>query len=217
MFDTGSSDSLSPDFTWVVGLKVFGLTKALNVQLGTVGSQSRINFGTKAVLHLNPVPVEEEYYFDVFNIDRYDCILGTPSMWQFVILLDLSNNVVMVCSVKYPALSAEDTIEQMCWSAARVVEHPSQANPTTNWLPVLDSELKLVSPTLRSGTKPSGEPIREKIEHTPHSNIWVWMIKSREELNDIEKIDVNIEIVQESSCTRFTQRPLIHSDSWIPS
>ena len=132
MFDTGStSDSLSPDFTRVTGLKVFRLTKPLNVQLGTVGSWSHINFGTKAVLHLNPV--EEEYYFDVFNIDWYDCILGTLSMRWFRILLDLSNNMVVVRSVKYPALSSEeDTIEQTHWSAARVVEHPLQANPTTN-------------------------------------------------------------------------------------
>ncbi len=132
MFDTGStSDSLSPDFTRVAGLKVFSLAKPLNVQLGTVGSRSRINFGTKANIRL--ASVEEEYYFDVFNIDRYDCILGTPSMRRFGILPDLANNAIIIRGVKYPAInSEEDTVEQTRRSAARVVETPPQAVSSPN-------------------------------------------------------------------------------------
>ena len=50
MFDTGStSDSLSPDFTRVAGMKVFVLEKPLNVQLGTVGVAPR------SILELLPV------------------------------------------------------------------------------------------------------------------------------------------------------------------
>ena len=124
MFDTGStSDSLSPDFTRVAGMKVFTLAKPLNVQLGTVGSRSKINFGTSARIMF--ASVDEEYYFDEFNIDRYDCILGTPSMRHFGILPDLANNAVIIGGISYPALTSdEDTLEQSRRSALRVVNTP---------------------------------------------------------------------------------------------
>ena len=95
MLNSGStSDSLSPDFTRVAGLKVHTLAKPLNVQLGTVGSRSKINYGTSTRLKVGPV--NEDYYFDVFNIDRYDCILGTPSIRKFGVLLDLANNSIII-------------------------------------------------------------------------------------------------------------------------
>ena len=128
MFDTGStSDSLSPDFTRVAGMKVFTLVKPLNGQLGTVGSGSKINFGTSARIQF--ASVDEEYYFDVFNIDRYDCILGTPSMRRFGIMPDLVNNAVIIGGISYPALTSdEDTIEQSRRSASRVVTAPPGAD-----------------------------------------------------------------------------------------
>ena len=121
MLDSGStSDSLSPDFTQVAGLKVHTLARPLNVQLGTVGSQSKINYGTSTRLKLGSV--DEEYYFDVFNIDRYDCILGIPFIRKFRLLLDLANNSIIIDGKRHIALTTEeDTVEQVRRSASRIV------------------------------------------------------------------------------------------------
>ncbi|KAJ7575824.1 hypothetical protein C8J56DRAFT_1063063 [Mycena floridula] len=69
LFDSGStSDALSPAFTRVVAKKSYPLEKSVNVQLGTAGSRSRINFGTTALVSYSSIKEDNEY-FDVFNID----------------------------------------------------------------------------------------------------------------------------------------------------
>ena len=120
MIDSGSMNSLSPDFTRVTGLKVHRLAKPLNVQLSTVGSRSKINYGT--VIKLNLGSVNEDYYFDVFNIDCYNCILGTPFIRKFGLLLDLANDSVIIGGKRHTALTTEeDTIKQVRRSTSRIV------------------------------------------------------------------------------------------------
>ncbi|PBK91187.1 hypothetical protein ARMGADRAFT_856439, partial [Armillaria gallica] len=70
------------------------------MQLGMVGSHARINFGTTSMI------VSQGYlgseYFDMVNIDKYDTIVGTPSMHCNKVVLDFDNKCVMVNGNKIP-------------------------------------------------------------------------------------------------------------------
>ncbi|KAJ3833718.1 hypothetical protein F5878DRAFT_546064, partial [Lentinula raphanica] len=49
MFDSGSSlEALTPMFTQVAKHKVFELTQQHSLQLGTIGSRAKFNYGTHA-------------------------------------------------------------------------------------------------------------------------------------------------------------------------
>jgi hypothetical protein len=87
LFDSGcTTDAISPEMVRVVGLKVHELEEQVPVQLGTKGSQSRINYGTKACVKYGPV--NTCHYFDIINIDRYDVVVGTVFMRKHAIVLD---------------------------------------------------------------------------------------------------------------------------------
>ena len=95
LFDSGSTtDSLSPDFAAVAKVPKFELENPAILQLGCVGSRSRINYGTK-------VPVvagkfADDVYFDIVNLDRYDAVLGTPFMRKHNVQLDFSRGAVRI-------------------------------------------------------------------------------------------------------------------------
>ncbi|KAF8834289.1 hypothetical protein BDN67DRAFT_915246 [Paxillus ammoniavirescens] len=77
LLDMGSTtDLVSPQVAQVAKLLYFQLNNPVTLQLGCVGSRSQINYGVK--LQLKVGPVKQGYYLDIANIDRYDCILGTP-------------------------------------------------------------------------------------------------------------------------------------------
>ena len=57
-------------------MKVFPLEQQLTLQLGCIGSWSKITHGGKT--HIELGSVTSKIYFDVANIDQYDCILGIP-------------------------------------------------------------------------------------------------------------------------------------------
>jgi hypothetical protein len=77
LFDSGSTtDSITPEFAFVTKAKQFTLDDQVVLQLGCVGSRSKISYGTKIPLRFGSI--SEDTYFDLVNLDRYDCILGTP-------------------------------------------------------------------------------------------------------------------------------------------
>ncbi|PBK79000.1 hypothetical protein ARMGADRAFT_861969, partial [Armillaria gallica] len=81
LWDSGStSTAMSPPFADVSKALVFRLMNPVVLQLGTVGSCSKINFRTKSNI------VSDGYtgpgYFDVVNIDKYDVIIGAPFMHE---------------------------------------------------------------------------------------------------------------------------------------
>ncbi|KAF8225953.1 hypothetical protein L208DRAFT_1032312, partial [Tricholoma matsutake] len=79
LLDSGcTTDSISPEFTMSANLKAHELEEPVPLQLGTVGSHSKINFGLFTNFEISGV--ENIHYFDVVNIDRYDAILGTMLM-----------------------------------------------------------------------------------------------------------------------------------------
>jgi hypothetical protein len=95
LFDSGSTaDSISPDFARVMDLRTFKLDKQIPLQLGCVGSRGSINYGVKPTIRVHDEP-PREYYFDIVNIDRYDCIAGVPFMRTFELTLDFKNNSIL--------------------------------------------------------------------------------------------------------------------------
>jgi hypothetical protein len=114
LFDSGSTaDSISPDFSRVADLKCFKLDKQVPLQLGCMGSRANINFGTRSVVQVLE-RVDKDYYFDIVNIDRYDCIVGVPFMRHHEVVLDFKNNSINIHGDVLPALlpAEEATILQ---------------------------------------------------------------------------------------------------------
>ncbi|EPS93045.1 hypothetical protein FOMPIDRAFT_1136897 [Fomitopsis schrenkii] len=73
LLDSGSTtDSLSPDFARVARVPVLELENPAVLQLGCVGSRSRISHGTTVPMMWGAF--SGEVYFDIVNLDRYDAI-----------------------------------------------------------------------------------------------------------------------------------------------
>ena len=103
MFDSGSTaDAVSPEFARVANMKIFALEEPVPIQLGCKGSRSKIVYGTRG--HTQYQGIDEEYYFDVVNIDRYDAIIGIGFMRKFGIKLDPETDTVVVRGVSVPAI-----------------------------------------------------------------------------------------------------------------
>ena len=62
--------------------------------------------GTKVPVDVGGV--KEEAYFDLVNIDRYDCIIGTPFMNAHGVCLDFGNRCVFVKGKGIQALSFDE-------------------------------------------------------------------------------------------------------------
>ena len=85
-----------------MGLKVHKLEEQVPVQLGTKGSQSKINYSMKVCVKYRHV--NTSHYFDIVNIDRYDVILGTVFMRKHGIVLDFELDQIRHCEQVLPAL-----------------------------------------------------------------------------------------------------------------
>ena len=95
MVDTGSTTNfISPAFATVAKLAAFTLESQLALQLGCVGSRSKITHGTHAPVHISNVTCDT--YFDVANIDRYNCILGLPFLRNNQVHLDFGEDVLKI-------------------------------------------------------------------------------------------------------------------------
>jgi hypothetical protein len=119
LFDSGcTTDTCSPDFARISEMKVFPLESAINLQLGTAGSRSKINYGATALVKYGSIKSEE--YLDVVNLDRFDAIIGTKYMRKHGISLDFEKNTIRIRGTPAPTLSAmEETAEVERRNAAR--------------------------------------------------------------------------------------------------
>ncbi|KAF7422274.1 hypothetical protein PC9H_010430 [Pleurotus ostreatus] len=103
LFDSGcTTDSLSPEYARVAKIPYGHLKEPVPLQLGTVGSSSRINFGAEATLKLGPIV--SKTYFDIANLDRYDAIIGTPTMRKYGIVLDFADKCVRIGNRTFDAI-----------------------------------------------------------------------------------------------------------------
>lgn len=113
------SDSISPEFTTSANLKPHKLEEPVPLQLGTIRSHSKINFGLFADFEISKAT--SSHYFDVININRYDAILGTVFMRKHGITLDFDGDEVQIKGkVLETVLEGESTFRQAC----RHVMHP---------------------------------------------------------------------------------------------
>ena len=95
MIDTGSTGNfMSPAFAKVTGMKVFPLEQQLTLQLGCIGSRSKITHGGKT--HIKLGSGTSEIYFDVANINRYNCIIGIPFLREQQAVLNFTNQKVQI-------------------------------------------------------------------------------------------------------------------------
>ena len=93
LLDSGcTTDAISPEMVRVADLKVYELMEQVPIQLGTRGSQSKINYGTKTCIKYGHV--NARHYFDIVNINRYDVILGTVFMRKHGIILDFEQDKI---------------------------------------------------------------------------------------------------------------------------
>ena len=89
LLDSGcTTDALSLELVRTADLKVYKLVD----QLGTKGSQSKINYGIKSTIKYGPI--DAHHYFDVVNIDRYNIILGMVFMQKHGITLNFGMDQV---------------------------------------------------------------------------------------------------------------------------
>ena len=107
MINTGSTGNfISPAFTMVTRLSMFPLEQQLTLQLGCTGSRSRITHGAHAQFLIGAFSAH--IYFDVANIDRYDCILGIPFLWQNAAVVDFGQQILHIGWGEIPML--QDTV-----------------------------------------------------------------------------------------------------------
>jgi hypothetical protein len=112
LFDSGSTTvSVSPEFVDVARIQKKPLAQPVTLQLGCVGSRSKINFGCELSVTfagLASVPV----YADVVNLERYDIVVGTPFLHQFRCILDFMSNTIVVNGDRVTGLVGGDAPEK---------------------------------------------------------------------------------------------------------
>ena len=95
MVDTGSTTNfISPAFVTVAKLATFMLESQLPLQLGCIGSRSTITHGMHVPVHLGHVTCDT--YFDVTNIDWYDCIIVLPFLRLHQVCLDFGEDTLWI-------------------------------------------------------------------------------------------------------------------------
>ncbi|KIJ61921.1 hypothetical protein HYDPIDRAFT_74950, partial [Hydnomerulius pinastri MD-312] len=107
MIDMGSTTNfVSPAFAMVTKLPVFPLEQQITLQLGCIGSQSKLSHGTRVRIQLGPV--DTEVYMDIANIDHYDCILGIPFLREHGMQMDFTSNIISINDVEIPTTPEGD-------------------------------------------------------------------------------------------------------------
>jgi hypothetical protein len=111
LFDSGCTiEALSPSFVRIANIKAHQLADQHSLQLGTVGSKAKFNFGTS--VNTSYGDINEKVYFDIINVDRYDAILGTQFMRKHGIQLDFNKDAIFIKGKVAPYLSVgEDAME----------------------------------------------------------------------------------------------------------
>jgi len=103
LWDTGSTTTgITPTFAELAKVKVDTLEDPHVLQLGTVGSRSIIKYGADVVVGVAKKQVPT--YVDIANFDRYDMIIGTPWMRRNKVVLDLTNDLIIVDGTTIPAI-----------------------------------------------------------------------------------------------------------------
>ncbi|KAF8230744.1 hypothetical protein L208DRAFT_1280352 [Tricholoma matsutake] len=158
LLDSGCmSDSMSPEFATSMNLKVYELEELVPLQLGTVGSHSKINF--RLFTDFGIGQVNGNHYFDVVNIDRYNAILGTMFMRKHGIVLDFEHdNICLKGKILETIIEGESTFRQV---------HRVKGPLTKKDIPRLRDEWKTSCQDILSRVPDTLPPLREINHHIP--------------------------------------------------
>ncbi|PBK85236.1 hypothetical protein ARMGADRAFT_942278, partial [Armillaria gallica] len=95
LWDSGShSMAMSPAFADILKVLVSWLCNPVVLQLGTVESHMKINFGTMSKVRMTGFCGME--YFDIVNMDKYDVIIRTPFMHRNHVILNFDKKQVII-------------------------------------------------------------------------------------------------------------------------
>ncbi|KAI1788260.1 hypothetical protein LXA43DRAFT_1063722 [Ganoderma leucocontextum] len=111
MFDSGSTtNGTTPEYSHIMRTSKIVLDDQVVLQLGCTGSRSKINFGTRAPVTFGPLK-DINTYFDVVNLDRYDCVFGTPFMNQHGVILEFRNREIIIKGEHIPAFTYDEDVK----------------------------------------------------------------------------------------------------------
>ncbi|KAJ7243665.1 hypothetical protein C8J57DRAFT_1083618 [Mycena rebaudengoi] len=134
LYDSGSTmNSLTPEYMHATNAPRIRLTDQVTLQLGCIGSSSRIHSGTRVPVDMGGI--KGYVYFDQGNIDRYNGIIGTPLMNQHGLILDFKHRMIRFSNGK--VVKALSVLEEAALIAERRAHQPGKAaggnpNPSSN-------------------------------------------------------------------------------------
>ena len=112
MFDLGSSiEAISPHFANACGIKVFKLENQEHLQLGTIGSRAKFEFGMWSPISVGETNIDT--WWDVVNIDKYSGIIGSRWMRRNKVVLDYICDLIIINGHQVPALMANEDAAQL--------------------------------------------------------------------------------------------------------
>lgn len=128
LFDSGSTtDSITPEFAHVTKALKIMLNEQVTLQLGCVGSRSKICYGTLVPITIRKI--KKQAYFDVINLDRYDCIIGTPFMSEHKISLDFGRKMIVIEEVEMLVLSYAEDVAAAATKVVQASIHHQRRKP----------------------------------------------------------------------------------------
>ncbi|KAJ7151005.1 hypothetical protein C8R46DRAFT_914419 [Mycena filopes] len=107
LFDSGSNtDSVTPEYAHAaIDSPRIKLDEQITLQLGCVGSRSKISYGVRAPVDFGGI--KGHLYMDQVHLDQYDTIIGTPFMNRHGVVLDFGRREIQFPSGRViPALSS---------------------------------------------------------------------------------------------------------------
>jgi len=138
-------DSITPEFAFAMKAKQIKLEEQVVLQLGCVGSRSKISYGTKVPINL--CGVQDQIYLDLVNIDQYNCIIGTPFMNTYGVCLNFGKCTIHMNGQEINALSFEE--EQQYVDKKRLGRSRGPRPPPRETAPYrLGGQLPLIEPHL---------------------------------------------------------------------
>jgi len=107
LWDSGSTmTGITPAYAEIAKIKIDTLEDPHILQLGTVGSRSTIKYG--ADVNIQVANTSTISYLDIANLDRYDMVVGTPWMRKHKVLLDFTEDRVIINGVPIPAIKVRE-------------------------------------------------------------------------------------------------------------
>jgi hypothetical protein len=117
MVDTGSSmDAITPEFVELSNQKLFEFTDLMAIQLGCKGSRSKSHFRSEG--HLKFETIDQPHYWDVVNLDKYDAIIGLPTMRKFFISVEPAASQLMINKQPVQSLTEKEEDHELAWRSA---------------------------------------------------------------------------------------------------